>query len=901
MDENTSLNNLGDLWSGSTEQLPQLSQPDQLEALLKLQRKILRHIVLDKPLNDILKRLCRLIEQMIPDSVATIMLLDHSGNHLDLYTAPSIPKHAWPALCGLIPGKGAGSCGNAVFRGKPIYVSDTSGDPRWNDLRHVAEEFGIRACWSVPIVTQKDVILGSFAVSSFEPRQADKFTQRLLMTAAYLAGIAIERHRKDEALQTYNTQLQCITNAVPGVVFQCRQQENGEVQLVYINGMAESLWGIKPDALGGQLNQAWQWVLDEDKEELKNSLKAAIKQKSPWSHNFRIRLNNQQIHWLRSYAALAEQGDGSLNWTGVLLDTTDEMRSRERLRQSAIAFENTNEAVIITDTQGQITDVNRAFTQINGYERDEVIGQNAALLQSGWHDRKFYRDLWKSLTENGHWQGEIWNRHKNGEVFPQLISINAVRDHLGQVNEYVCVSTDLTTQRESENQLFYLAHHDPLTGLPNRLLFNARLEHAIHLADRQKKRVALLFLDLDRFKNINDTLGHAQGDEMLQEVAGRVKNILRDCDTVARLGGDEFTIILEEINDPQDAGWISEKILDALTLPFELNGTDFFISGSIGISLYPNDGNDTETLLKNADVAMYQAKKQGRCRYHFYTPELSSALTERVTLERFLRHAMSRDEFEVYYQPQVDTESGRLVGVEALLRWHSPQLGQISPATFIPIAEDIGLIHNLSDWVLRQACRQWQHWQEQGLPPVRMSVNLSGHQITQPDLLTRLQECLEDTGFNPAWLDLEINESFVMRHAEQSASVLEAVRDLGINLAIDDFGTGYSSLSYLKRLPISTLKIDQSLVRDIGQDPNDEAISRAVVALGHGLGMQVIAEGVESAEQQTFLYEQGCDLLQGFLFGRPMSADAIGKYMRESTGRADDQRSSDSASIDRNT
>ncbi len=562
-------------------------------------------------------------------------------------------------------------------------------------------------------------------------------------------------------------------------------------------------------------------------------------------------------------------------WNGLILDVTEKKLAEQRLSQWAAAFENTSEGVIIASTDGRIQDVNRAFCQITGYTRQEIIGQSPSMLRSGRHDDSFYQAMWATLNATGKWQGEIWNRRKNGEVFPEWLSVSGVTSEEGELTHYVGVFADISPIKESERKLLHLAHHDPLTGLPNRLLFSARLDHALQQTRRSPSTIALLFLDLDRFKNVNDSLGHALGDELLVQAAHRLRSCVRQQDTVARLGGDEFIVILEDLADPEDAGAVAGKILEDLQTAFTLKGHEVVVTASVGISLHPSDGEDGNTLLRNADAAMYRAKELGRNNFAYYTPELTTIVRERFDLENNLRRALEREEFELFFQPQVSAADGRIVGAEALLRWRHPELGLVTPDRFIPLAEETGLIKPIGEWVLREACAHAKRWRDMGLPPMRLAVNLSGQQITPECIKDKLERILQESRMDPRSLEFEITESFVMEHPEQSVRVLDTLKNLGISLAIDDFGSGYSSLGYLKRLPVHTLKIDQSLVRDIPSDPNDEAIAKAVIALGHSLGLTVIAEGVETEMQGNFLRTEGCDQLQGYLYSEPLAVDAF--------------------------
>lgn len=560
-------------------------------------------------------------------------------------------------------------------------------------------------------------------------------------------------------------------------------------------------------------------------------------------------------------------------YSTVARDVSDIKQAEEKQLLAAKVLENMNESVIVTDVNGNIISVNPAFTKVTGYTEDEVIGKNPRILSSGRHDSEFYRQMWTIIHQEGMWEGEIWNKRKNGEIYLEGVTISAVKDEHGQLNHYVAVFRDITEHRRLEEQIEYQAYHDTLTQLPNRVLLYDRLNQAIARARRHQKKLAVMFLDLDRFKRINDTLGHSTGDQLLKAVAERLTGVMRTSDTVARQGGDEFIILLPEIEEIQDAVTVSEKIIETLKKPFFLEGHELFITTSIGISIFPDDGSDRETLIKNADTAMYRAKEQGRNNFQFYQSDHFEGSYERLSMETDLRKALSRGEFVLYYQPRVELESGKIVGMEALIRWNHPQYGIISPAQFIPMAEETGLIISLGKWVLSEACRQNKIWQERGFSNLKVAVNLSMMQFKQKELADQIKVVLEETGLDPQYLEMELTESILMNNPDVTLNTLHKLKGMGIRIALDDFGTGYSSLNYLKRFPIDMIKIDQSFVRDIMNNQDDRAIVTAMINLAHSLNLRVIAEGVEKIEQLQFLMEMGCDEVQGYYCSHPIPAE----------------------------
>jgi diguanylate cyclase (GGDEF)-like protein/PAS domain S-box-containing protein len=576
-----------------------------------------------------------------------------------------------------------------------------------------------------------------------------------------------------------------------------------------------------------------------------------------------------------------ENGVATGSYRGTAEDVTNRRRTEEELVLAEKVFANSNQAILITDAKATILTVNPAFTEITGYAAEEAVGKNPAAFASGRHDAAFYAAMWNELKRSGAWAGEVWDRRKNGEVYPKWVSINAVCERgSGAVTHYVAIFSDITERKENEARIEHLAYHDPLTGLPNRFALQARLMQSLADARRNETRVALMFVDLDRFKTINDSLGHDVGDQLLIAVARRIGATLRESDTVARLGGDEFVIVVPGVDSPEAAARVAEKIIERVNEPLALAGHTLHTSPSIGIGMFPDDGSNAETLMKNADIAMYYAKQHGRNTYHFFAADMNTVASERLLLETQLRAALERQEFSLVYQPQLNLVTGALIGIEALARWNHPDRGLVLPEKFIPLAEETGLIVPLGAWVIETACRQAAAWSVAGMPPVRMSVNLSAHQLRDRSLVHHVADTLDRTGLPADRLELEITESAMATNSEQSIEVLRSLRDLGVRLAVDDFGAGFSSLAYLKRLPISRLKIDRSFVMDMEHSANDVAIAHGIVALANTMGLSVTAEGIETPAQLDILKSFGCGEGQGFLFSRPVAAAELAAFLQ---------------------
>ncbi|CAL94844.1 putative bifunctional diguanylate cyclase/phosphodiesterase [Azoarcus olearius] len=557
----------------------------------------------------------------------------------------------------------------------------------------------------------------------------------------------------------------------------------------------------------------------------------------------------------------------------VSRDVTERRRAEERIRLHAVALEGTRDGVMVTDLHGRIQSVNRAFTSITGYSEEEAIGKTPGLLKSGRHDPSFYRGIWSALLSGGYWQGEIWNRRRNGEVAPHWMSISAVGEQGHPYEHYVAVFTDISQLRQFEERVSHLANYDLLTDLPNRLRMSDCLETAIAAARRSHTQVGVMLVDLDRFKNVNDALGHALGDELLAGVAERLRKHLRHGDTLGRYGGDEFLLVLEQLRDAGEAAAVARTMNSALDQPFLMRGgQELYIKASIGISLYPEDGDTAAELIKDADAAMYEAKRLGRNTFRYYQEDLTRTANERLALESRLRRALDESMFEMYYQPLVALNSGEVLGAEALVRLRPDGGPRIGPADFIPVLEESGMIAELGRWVQREVCRQGRAWLDAGYDFQLLTLNLSAEEVRRGGVVDNLREVLAETGFPAEKLEVEITESGLMQRGSEALDFLYELKGLGVRLSIDDFGTGYSSLSYLKLFPVNKLKIDRGFITDIPEDQNDVQLTTTIIALARNLGLDVLAEGVETEAQRTFLAEKGCDAYQGYLCSPPVEA-----------------------------
>ena len=655
-------------------------------------------------------------------------------------------------------------------------------------------------------------------------------------------------------------------------------------RLVRVNGAFQRMLGYPAEVLAGMHIADFTHPDDRQPEqELIDDVLA--RRRESYRITKRYLAADGRMLWADIFVTAIRDAQGEVsNLVGLVHEITEQKRAEADLRIATAAFES-QEGMMITDADNVILRVNRAFTRISGYPAEELVGRQPSILKSGRHDNEFYRQMWESINTRGGWEGEIWDRRKNGDIYPKWLTITAMKGEKGEISHYIATHVDISERKNAEEKIKTLAFFDQLTGLPNRTLLLDRLKQARATSARNGNHAALLFIDLDNFKALNDTLGHEIGDLLLQQVAQRLKNSVREGDTVARLGGDEFVVVLlglsgNEAEAATNSEVAAENILGALGQVYALGELMHHSSASIGVTLFRGDRTSVDDLMKQADLAMYRAKAAGRNTVRFFDPALEFAAKERVALEGDLRSAIEEKQFLLHYQAQVDGE-GRLAGAEALVRWQHPRRGRVSPAEFIPLAEETGLIVPLGQWVLASACAQLAAWaRDPALAALTLAVNVSPRQFRQPDFVEQVLSILDASGADPAHLKIELTESLLVENVQEVIEKMSALKARGIGFSLDDFGTGYSSLAYLKRLPLDQLKIDQSFVRDVLDDPNDAVIAKAVIALAQSLGLEVIAEGVETQEQREFLAAAGCHAYQGYLFSRPLAVDEFASFAR---------------------
>ena len=775
---------------------------------------------------------------------------------------------------------GQGPVGRAI-RADDLVVVNHFQTARATDIWHrQATEAGVDAVAAFPIHRGGEIV-GSMALYA---AVSDFFDEAICRTVAELAtdiSFALDYFDRLDDLERAKEAVA----ASPAVLFRWLPEEGWPA--AYVSDNIER-WGYSPAQWHRREIRFADIVHPDDLHTLNDEVDEYVAGGHPqYRQEYRLRMADGQYRWFEDITLVHRDVAGDVLWfDGVVTDIHDRHEVEQHERLMAKVIENTREGVLITDRDQVILEVNPAFTDLTGYRAEEVVGQTPDLLASGQHDRAFYERMWQALERDGHWQGEIWNRRKNGETFPEILSISTVTDRDHNVTHYVGLFVDITRQKENESKLDFLAHHDPLTGLPNRLMMMARLEQLIDVARREHGHLAVLMVDLDRFKDVNDSLGHAVGDQLLVKVSERLRDRFGQADTIARLGGDEFAVAVTGIGSAAEVGELADQVITALGEPWELaQGQQVRVLASVGISLFPDNACSPLGLIQQADTALYRAKDEGRGTFRFFSDEMTDAARDRVALELQLRQAIDNDELRLVFQPQTRVDDHGLHGAEVLVRWQHPADGLIPPDRFIPVAETTGLIWPLGEWVLREACRQGKAWLDAGHEFGRLAVNLSAHQLRHGEVDRLVRRLLDETGFPADRLELELTESAIVRRESEARDLLDRLRAMGVHVALDDFGTGYSSLGQLREFAIDVLKIDKRFI-DLIDEPGDRGqIARVIIDLGHTLGLKVLAEGVERQSQLTFLRQYHCDIYQGYLESQPLPGDEFAeRYLRQRQG-----------------
>ena len=849
----------------------------QIQALQQARNAVLDALNGNQPLADILTGIAYSLERVNPQMRVSILLLDGEGQQLHLLAAPSLPDEWQRFLRQLAVPDSLISCAQAVRSGELVVLDDLQGAHNDAALRQLCTQAGIAAAWSLPFKDEFQQVLGVFGIYYQQRRQPSQEDLDLVTEFSRLAALAVQQQmlqqQRQESEQRFRATFEHAAIGIAHVAL--------DGQWLRVNRHLCEMFGYAEEQL---LQRTFQELshtddLPRDLHEVQRLLQG---ERNSYSLEKRYWHASGRLVWAHLSVVLVRHANGQPHYfISVLEDISMRKQHEAALRQAATVFDSSREAILIVDQQRRIITSNPAFSELTGLAPETALGRHLPLALHNAEQRQRYRQLWRTLRDHGQWQGELFSRHPDGRLLPVLLNASLIRGGTAQERQYVLIFSDISALKDSQERLTHMAHFDPLTELPNRLLAHERLKHALLHAQRNDARVAVLFFDLDHFKNINDSLGHPAGDELLGALAQRLRQRLRQEDTLARLGGDEFLVILENLEKPDEAAQVARLLLRLIEAPFQLSGArEVYLTSSIGISLCPEDSFDADELIRNADAAMYQAKQSGRNTFCFYTQALTDAAQQRLILESRLRRALKQGEFILHYQPLLDTQSGRGMGVEALLRWQSSE-GLVPPGQFIPLAEDCGLIEPLGAWALQEACRQAQQWRQQGLNLQTLAVNLSPRQFRQRNLLEQVQRALRQSGLPARCLELEITEGALMDNVEQAQRTLQALRDLGLQLAVDDFGTGYSSLAYLRRFPINKLKIDQSFMQGIPEDHGNLQIVRAIITLAHSLDLNVLAEGVEQPQQLEVLRQLDCQYSQGYLFSRPLPADCLPTWWHE--------------------
>jgi len=702
-----------------------------------------------------------------------------------------------------------------------------------------------------------------------------------------MQDITARRWAEEKQKQSYDLLIK-LAAQVPSMIYQFKLTPDGHMSFPWSNQAIEQIYEVDTATARQDAEWLFQRAHPDDLDKLQRDITASAQRLEPFHCEYRVLLPRQGLQWRLSEATPEKLQDGSILWHGITSDITERKEAEEAMRQASLVYQNSSEGMLVTEADSTIIDINKAFTDMTGYSREDIIGQKARVLQSEKNSKRFYQAMWSELNNTGHWEGELWNRRKNGESYLEWLVVNAVYDPDGQVHRWVAQFTDITEQKQNEKLIWQQANFDALTDLPNRRMFRDRLGQEIKKTHRSGLPLALLFIDLDHFKEINDTLGHETGDLLLKDAAARIDGCIRETDTVARLGGDEFIIILSELKGNTTLERVIRTILDSLSEPYKLGNEEVFITASMGVTMCPDDATDIDTLMKNADQAMYAAKHEGRNGYKFFTPHMQREAQERMRIISDLRTALVSNQLWVAYQPIIELATGRVHKAEALIRWRHPVEGHIGPDTFIPIAEETGLIHPISDFLFQEISQQAAMLRANCDPSFQVSINISPAQLQRREssVYDILHSYMANQQLPGASLVLEITEGLLLDHRAAVTDQLIAFRDAGIEVALDDFGTGYSSLSYLKKFDIDYLKIDKSFIHNLTADSEDLVLCEAIIVMAHTLNIAVIAEGVETEEQRDLLLAAGCDYAQGYLYSRPVDSASLKVFLEQSQANA---------------
>ncbi len=855
----------------------------QQQSLLAFSNGILERISTGTPLTQVLDHVATSVERQVPGVKCSILLLTGSGQRLTHGAAPSLPPTYCQAIDGVEIGPLVGSCGTAAHTGTEVFAADIATDPRWTNYKALALDHGLSACWSAPIMSTTRVVLGTFAVYWDTPQvHIDTNVRTYVNTATALAAIAIEGAQREAELHANQEQLlRAEEYALLGSwsIDTALKKPKWSAQMFRLFHMEPRPVAPDPQEFLGRIHPDDQHLVKAAEALMNEGL-------PPPSQLLRTHPAWGPVRWIRPIAHPVKNEQGHVvRFEGTMQDVTEQLQAQERLQLAAGVFTHAREGIVITDVAGRIVNVNDMFCQITGYAADEVMGRNPSILKSGKQSNEFYQAMWNGLSSKGLWYGEVWNRHKNGESFLISSTISAIRDDAGRVTHYVSLFTDITEQKARQQQLDHMAHFDVLTNLPNRRLLEDRLQQAMLQCLQRHTSLAVVMLDLDGFKTVNDTHGYEAGNQVLSQLANRMKQALRPSDTLARLGGDEFVAVLVDLDDTGDFGPRLNPLMAAAasSVPVTAKGDEnvtVCISASAGVTIYPQNHADADVLMRHADQAMYAAKQAGRNRFHLFDVAQDSAIqTQHETLKR-IQLALERHEFVLFYQPKLNMRTQQIVGAEALIRWQHPERGLLTPAAFLPVLEDHPLSIDLGEWVIQTALAQMGAWQHQGLN-IPVSVNIHARQLQQIGFSAQLSEMLAmHPAIAPEHLQLEVLETSALEDMGKVRSAMTTCQNMGLSFALDDFGTGYSSLTYLRRLPAETVKIDQSFVRDMLDDADDLAIVNGVIGLAKAFGREVIAESVETHAHGQRLLELGCELAQGYGIARPMPAADLPEWLR---------------------